>query len=50
MLWRKIKQGRGIKNVGMEVRRCQLNTEGSTFPEEIEEVGVRILGRFILVY
>ena len=48
MLWRKIKQGRGIRDVGMEVRGCQLNSEGRIFTEEIEEVEVRIWGRFII--
>lgn len=48
MLWRKAKQGGGK---GMSERRrgvvSWLNSEGKMFPEEIEEMGVGILGRFI---
>lgn len=36
------------KGVGMELRGCQLNSEGRIFTEEIEEVEVRIWGRFII--
>lgn len=44
----KSKAGKRIRNVGKEMRDVSwLNSEGRIFPEEIEEIGARILGRFI---